>query len=101
MVLVLALAFWDGRGRRGLSARARDLVPPPARGTAAGATTGASSSIPKSADRSAPSSTLRLERLFPAPVNSLLTGLLTAENALARRLNFPFGVTILAIAVKP
>jgi ubiquinone/menaquinone biosynthesis C-methylase UbiE len=39
--------------------------------------------------------------LFPAPVNAALTGLLTAENALARRLNFPFGVTILCIAVKP
>ncbi len=36
----------------------------------------------------------------PAPVNALLTGMLTAENALARRFNFPFGVTILAIAVK-
>jgi SAM-dependent methyltransferase len=39
--------------------------------------------------------------LFPTPVNAALTGLLTAENALARRLNFPFGVTILCIAVKP
>jgi ubiquinone/menaquinone biosynthesis C-methylase UbiE len=39
--------------------------------------------------------------IFPAPVNAALTGLLTAENALARRLNFPFGVTILCIAAKP
>ena len=39
--------------------------------------------------------------LFPAPINAALTGLLTVENALARRLNFPFGVTILCIAVKP
>ncbi len=39
--------------------------------------------------------------LFPAPVNAALRGLLTAENALARRLNFPFGVTILCVAVKP
>jgi SAM-dependent methyltransferase len=38
---------------------------------------------------------------FPAPVNSALTGLLGLENALARRFNFPFGVTILCIAVKP
>jgi len=38
--------------------------------------------------------------LFPAPINAALTGLLTAENALTRRLNFPFGVTILCIAVK-
>lgn len=37
----------------------------------------------------------------PGPVNAALTGLLTAENALARRLNFPFGVTILCVAVKP
>jgi ubiquinone/menaquinone biosynthesis C-methylase UbiE len=39
--------------------------------------------------------------LFPAPVNAALTGLLTLENAFARRLNFPFGVTILCIAEKP
>ncbi len=39
--------------------------------------------------------------IFPAPVNALLTGLLTAENALARRVNFPFGVTILCVAIKP
>ena len=37
---------------------------------------------------------------FPAPVNAALTGLLSAENALAQRLNFPFGVTILCIARK-
>ena len=37
---------------------------------------------------------------FPAPVNSLLTGILSAENALAKRCNFPFGVTILCIARK-
>jgi SAM-dependent methyltransferase len=39
--------------------------------------------------------------LFPAPINAVLTGLVTAENALARRLNFPLGVTILCVAVKP
>lgn len=38
--------------------------------------------------------------LLPAPLNAALTALLTVENALARRLNFPFGVTILCIAVK-
>lgn len=38
--------------------------------------------------------------MLPAPINAALTNLLTAENALARRLNFPFGVTILAIASK-
>ncbi|HZO87015.1 MAG TPA: methyltransferase domain-containing protein [Chthonomonadaceae bacterium] len=38
--------------------------------------------------------------LFPAPINAALTGLLTLENALARRVNFPFGVTILCVAVK-
>src|SRR5262249_55072715 len=35
------------------------------------------------------------------PLNAALTGLLAAENALARRVNFPFGVTILCVAVKP
>ncbi|HZT42893.1 MAG TPA: methyltransferase domain-containing protein [Chthonomonadaceae bacterium] len=39
--------------------------------------------------------------MLPAPLNAALTFLLSSENALARRLNFPFGVTILAIASKP
>lgn len=38
--------------------------------------------------------------LFPSPVNAALTRVVTAENALARRLNFPFGVSILCIARK-
>jgi ubiquinone/menaquinone biosynthesis C-methylase UbiE len=37
----------------------------------------------------------------PAPVNSLLTGLIDLENRFARHLNFPAGVTILCIAGKP
>ncbi len=36
----------------------------------------------------------------PAPINAALTGLLRAENALARRFNFPVGVTILCVARK-
>jgi ubiquinone/menaquinone biosynthesis C-methylase UbiE len=39
--------------------------------------------------------------LFPAPINSLLTGIVTLENGFARRFNFPVGVTILCIARKP
>ena len=39
--------------------------------------------------------------IVPSPVNSALTGLLAAENALARRLDFPFGVTIVCVARKP
>lgn len=39
--------------------------------------------------------------LFPSPINAALTGLFTAENALARRLDFPFGITIVCVAVKP
>jgi SAM-dependent methyltransferase len=39
--------------------------------------------------------------LFPAPVNSLLTGLFALENAVARNVNLPFGVTIMCVAVKP
>ena len=39
--------------------------------------------------------------LFPAPINSLLTGIVTLENAFARRFNFPVGVTIFCIARKP
>lgn len=35
-----------------------------------------------------------------APVNALLTKLVTLENALARRMNFRFGVSILCVAVK-
>ena len=38
--------------------------------------------------------------MFPAPLNSALTGLLGMENAIARRVNFPFGVTILCVATK-
>lgn len=37
---------------------------------------------------------------FAAPVNAALTSLFTAENAMAKHLNFPFGVTILCIARK-
>ncbi|MCW3098554.1 MAG: Methylase involved in ubiquinone/menaquinone biosynthesis [Chthonomonadaceae bacterium] len=39
--------------------------------------------------------------IVPAPLNAALTGFLSVENAFARRLNFPFGVSILCIAVKP
>ena len=39
--------------------------------------------------------------IVPAPINAALTGFLGVENAFARRLNFPFGVSILCIAVKP
>jgi ubiquinone/menaquinone biosynthesis C-methylase UbiE len=39
--------------------------------------------------------------LFPPPVNAALTGLLAVENAVARRVDFPFGVTIVCVAVKP
>jgi ubiquinone/menaquinone biosynthesis C-methylase UbiE len=39
--------------------------------------------------------------LFPSPVNAALTQMVTVENALARRLDFPFGVSILCIARKP
>jgi ubiquinone/menaquinone biosynthesis C-methylase UbiE len=38
--------------------------------------------------------------LLPSPLNAALTQVVTAENALARRLNFPFGVSILTIARK-
>ncbi len=38
--------------------------------------------------------------MFPRPINSALINLLGLENALARRLNFPFGVTILCVATK-
>ena len=39
--------------------------------------------------------------MVPAPVNSLLTGLLTVENTLARKTTLPFGSTILCVAQKP
>ena len=39
--------------------------------------------------------------MFPAPVNAALTGLLTAENALAKRIDLPLGVTILCVATRP
>lgn len=39
--------------------------------------------------------------MLPAGANSALAGLLNMENAIARRLSFPFGVTILCIARKP
>ena len=38
--------------------------------------------------------------MLPRPINSALINLLGLENALARRLNFPFGVTILCVATK-
>ena len=38
--------------------------------------------------------------MFPSPVNAVLTGYLTAENALAKRINLPFGVTILCVATR-
>ena len=37
----------------------------------------------------------------PSSVNAALTGLLAAENAFARRMDFPFGVTIVCVARKP
>jgi SAM-dependent methyltransferase len=39
--------------------------------------------------------------LVPTPVNEALIGLLGAENAVARRLDFPFGVTIVCVVRKP
>ncbi len=39
--------------------------------------------------------------IFPASINRALTSLMTMENAVSRRVNFPFGVTILCIATKP
>ncbi len=39
--------------------------------------------------------------LFPPPVNAALTGIVTAENSLAQRLDFPFGITIVTVARKP
>ena len=39
--------------------------------------------------------------MVPGPVNALLTSLVGAENAVARRANLPFGSTILCVAVKP
>ena len=39
--------------------------------------------------------------MVPRPINAALTALLNTENALARRLNFPFGLSILCVAVKP
>ena len=39
--------------------------------------------------------------LVPPPVNAALKSLLAAENALARRVDFPFGVTIVCVARKP
>ncbi len=38
--------------------------------------------------------------IFPPPINAALTGFLTAENALAKRVNLPFGVTILCVAAR-
>ena len=38
--------------------------------------------------------------MFPRPINSALINLLALENALACRVNFPFGVTILCVASK-
>jgi SAM-dependent methyltransferase len=39
--------------------------------------------------------------MVPRPVNAILTTLVGAENAVARRANLPFGSTILCVAVKP
>lgn len=39
--------------------------------------------------------------MFPPPINAALTGLLHAENVVAQRVNFPFGVTLLCVATKP
>jgi ubiquinone/menaquinone biosynthesis C-methylase UbiE len=39
--------------------------------------------------------------MLPPPINAALTGLLRAENAVAQHVNFPFGVTLLCVAVKP
>lgn len=39
--------------------------------------------------------------IFPTPVNNLMTGLFTLENRIARKVNLPFGVTILCVAQKP
>ena len=39
--------------------------------------------------------------IVPGPINTVLTGFLGAENALARRFDFPFGLSILCVAVKP
>ena len=38
--------------------------------------------------------------MFPRPINSALINLLALENALACRVDFPFGVTILCVASK-
>ncbi len=38
--------------------------------------------------------------LVPRPINAALIGLLSVENSLARRLSFPFGLSILAVARK-
>ena len=38
---------------------------------------------------------------FPAPINAALTAMVSAENKLASKINFPFGVTILCIASRP
>lgn len=39
--------------------------------------------------------------LFPASINSLLTGIFGMENVLARNVDLPFGVTIMCVATKP
>ncbi len=39
--------------------------------------------------------------MVPGPVNAILTSLVGAENAVARRTNLPFGSTILCVAIKP
>lgn len=39
--------------------------------------------------------------MVPGPINTLLTSLLSAENAFARRTTLPFGSTILCVAIKP
>ena len=39
--------------------------------------------------------------MVPGPINAILTSLVGAENAVARRANLPFGSTILCVAIKP
>jgi len=39
--------------------------------------------------------------IFPDPINGVLTGLFALENQIARKVDLPFGVTILCVARKP
>jgi hypothetical protein len=38
--------------------------------------------------------------MVPTPINAMLLGLVSLENALARRFSFPFGVSIVCVASK-